>query len=203
VIKVYHSPRARSVRVIWLLEELGVPYELETMLLGQEAIKSERYRRVHPMSKVPAIEDGDVTLFESGAIVEYLLERHGEGRLQPAVGTFERALYLQWFHFGEATALPPLGDITQHSFLRPESERIPPVVEDGKRRAALVLDTLEQGLTGKSYLCGDAFTAADIMTGYAVSLMSLLGLLGDAHPTVAAYFARLQERPALQTALTT
>jgi glutathione S-transferase len=135
MIIVHHAPKARSVRVVWLLEELGVPYQVKPVALSGESLRSDEHLKVHPLGKVPAIQDGDVTMIESGAIVEYLIERYGNGRLAPAPGTPARAQYLQWLHFGEATCLPPLSDLVQHSFLRPEAERIPAMVPDAQARA--------------------------------------------------------------------
>ena len=200
MIKLYHAPKTRSVRVLWLLEELGLPYDLVVMPFTQEALKSAEFLRVNPCGALPAIEDGDVTMFESGAILEYVLERYGNGRLAPPPGTPARARYLQWVHFGEASLLPPLGDIAQHAIFRPEAERIPAMVADGRRRATAKLDVLEQALSGSPYLCGEAFTAADIMVGYGVALTRLLGVLGDGHPRVGAYLARLEKRPPFQKA---
>jgi glutathione S-transferase len=188
------------VRVLWLLEELGLPYELALTPFTQEALKSPEFLRVNPCGRLPALEDGDVAMFESGAIVEYVLERYGAGRLAPPPGTPPRARYLQWLHFGEATLLPPLGDIAQHTLLRPAAERIAAVAEDGRRRAGTTLDVLEHALAATPYLCGEAFTAADIMVGYGVALTKLLGVLGADHPRVRAYLGRLEARPAMQKA---
>jgi glutathione S-transferase len=201
VIRIYHSPRARSAQVVWICEELGIPYELETMAFTPENLKSERYLRINPMGKIPTITDGDLTLFESGGIVEYLVERYGEGRLAPPPGSPERGRYLQWLHFGEGSLMPPLGDIARHTIFLPEADRIPAVVEDAKRRAAVVLGGLADGLAGRLYLCGDEFTAADVTVGYGVGLMRLFGLIGERHAEVAAYADRLKARPALQKAL--
>ena len=200
MIKLYHASKTRSVRVLWLLEELGVPYELAPMAFTQEALKSPAFLRVNPCGSLPAIEDGDVVMFESGAIVEYLLERYGNGRLAPPAGSPARARYLQWLHFGEASLLPPLGDIAQHAMFRPEAERIPAMVADGRRRAAAKLDVLEQALAGSAYLCGAELTAADVMVGYGVAIAALLGVVGDQHPSLRAYLARLETRPAFQKA---
>lgn len=201
MIKLYHSPRTRSVRIYWLLEELGLPYQLETVDFSPEALKSPEYLQVHPLGKVPSIQDGELTMFESGAIVEYVLERYGAGRLAPPVGSPARAAYLQWLHFAEATAMPPVADIAQHTFIKPESERIPAVVADARNRAATVLGVLEQSLTGKQFLLGSEFSAADVMMGYALLLTKWFGLLTDQYPNVAAYLERLEQRPALQKAL--
>jgi len=200
MITLYHSPRSRSIRVFWLLEELGLPYELKTVEFTPESLKGPEYLKVHPLGKVPALQDDGVTMFESGAIVEYLLEKYGKGRLAPAPGTTARAPFLQWVHFGEATALPPLADIVQHTFLRPEAERIPAIADDGRARMAGVLDVLDKSLAGKQYLLGDEFTAADVMVGYALYLAKMLGLLSDKHPNLLAYMGRLEKRPAFQKA---
>ena len=200
MIVVHHAPKARSVRVVWLLGELGVPHEVRTVGLAREALQSPEHLRVHPLGKVPAIEDGDVVMFESGAIVEFLLERYGAGRLAPAPGTPERAAYLQWLHFGEATCLPPLSDLVQHTFLRPEAERIPAVVPDAQARTAAWMDVVDRALAERPWIAGDRFTAADVMVGYAVALAGLLGLVGSARPHLAAYLDRIRERPAFRTA---
>lgn len=201
MIKLYHSPRTRSVRIYWLLEELGLPYQVETVAFNPEALKSPEYMKVHPLGKVPSIQDGELTMFESGAIVEYILETYGKGRLAPRVGTPARAAYLQWLHFAEATAMPPVADIAQHTFIKPESERIPAVVADAHKRAATVLGVLEGALTGKQFLLGSEFSAADVMMGYALLLAKWFGLLTDQYPNVAAYLERLEQRPGLQKAL--
>lgn len=201
MLKLYHSPRTRSVRIYWLLEELGVPYELETLAFTPETLKTAAYLKVHPLGKLPAIQDGDVAMFESGAILEYILEKYGDGRLAPAPGSPARGAFLQWVHFAEATAMPPLADIAQHMLFKPEAERIPAVVADGQARVAAVLATLEQSLSGKQYLLGSEFTGADIMMGYSLLLVKWFGLLTPEHPNVTAYLARLEQRPALQRAL--
>jgi len=200
VIKLYHASKTRSVRVLWLLEELGVRYELALIPFTQDALKSAAFLRVNPCGSLPAIEDGEVAMFESGAIVEYVLERYGNGRLAPPIGSPARARYLQWLHFGEASLLPPLGDIAQHAMFRPEAERIPAMVVDGRRRAVAKLDVLEQALAGSAYLCGEELTAADVMVGYGVAIAALLGVVGDQHPNLRAYLARLETRPAFQKA---
>ncbi len=95
-MKLYFAPDSRAVRVAWLLEELGLEYELERFKLGDRAMREETYRKVHPIGRVPALEDGDVHLFESGAIVEYLLARHGNGQLRPGSDSADIPVYLQW-----------------------------------------------------------------------------------------------------------
>jgi glutathione S-transferase len=200
VITIYHVPASRSVRVRWLLEELGVDYRLETLSLTDGSLKTPEYLAKNPLGKVPTLEDDGVAIFESGAIVEYLLERYGRGRMAPAPGSPERPTFLQWLHWAEASFMPPLGEIVQHSFLRPESERIPGVVADARRRLGRLLDVLEKELTGRDTLLPSGFSAADVMQGYGIQLAKLLGQLPADRPRVGAYLERLAARPAFQKA---
>lgn len=199
-IRIYHVPRTRSIRVIWLCEELGLPYEIVPVDFTPAFRSSPEWRRLSPTGKVPVMADDDFTMFESGAMVQYLLERYGEGRLEPAPGTAERAHYLQWCWFAEATLARPLGDMVHHTWIKPEEERIPAVVEDAKARALLCLDGLEEALDPGPYLLGEVFTAADIMTGYSLFLAGRLGLLGDERPRVQAYQTCLSERDGFRKA---
>jgi glutathione S-transferase len=198
MVKLYHAQFTRSIRILWLLEELGIPYELATV-----AFKPPRhsFEQDTPTGKFPAIEDDGVVLFESGAILEYLIEKYGRGRLAPAVGSPDRGPYLQWVHFAEATAFPPIGDIARHSMFLPEAERIPQVAADARVRARNALDVLERALAGKEYLVGGALSGADIMMGYFLMAARMFGAVGSEHPNVAAYWERLAERPGFKKAL--
>lgn len=197
MITLYHAPMSRSLRVRWLLEELAIPYKLETRNLGQ--LKTPDYLAVHPLGKVPAIVEDGLVMFESGAIVQYLLEKYGDGRLEPKVGSPERPAFLQWLHFAESTLTPPLGEIAQHTLIRPEAERIPAVVPDAAKRAGNALGVVERALAGRSWLLPE-FSAADVMMGYSVALANFMKLVTDATPNVKAYLARCQARPAFQKA---
>ena len=197
MITLVHVPFSRSLRVRWLLEELGLPYRLETR--GFRELKTPEHLALHPLGKVPALVDGDVVLFESGAILQHLLERYGEGRLEPKPGTRERSLYWQWFHYAEASVTPPLGLIVRHTLLLPEAERIPAVAEQARAQAAQMLAPVERALEGRSWLLPEP-SAADVMMGYSVKLASLLGVLG-ASPNLTAYLARCEERPAYRRAV--
>jgi glutathione S-transferase len=197
MIKLYHAPRTRSIRVLWLLEELDLPRELVTIEYQPPATP---FAQRTPSGKFPTLEDGETVMFESGAIVEYLLECYGQGRLGPRAGEPGRGVFLQWLHFAEATLLPPLIEILRHTLLKPEAERIPAVVADAKVRAAVTLGVLERALQDREYLLGADFSAADIMMGYGVQWAAAMGLLGDT-PNLRAYHERLSSRPALQKAL--
>jgi len=205
VITIYHVPRTRSARIIWLCEELDLPYEVVAVDFSPEYRKSAEWRRLNPIGKVPALTDLDAegnpfTMIESGAMVHYILERYGEGRLQPPVGSPESALFLQWSWFAEASLARPLGDMVHHRILKPEPERIPAVVEDGRERAEICLDAIEAALEGRDYLMGSELTAADIMMGYSLALAQRLDVLDDRYPKLLAYMSRLEARPGFRIA---
>jgi glutathione S-transferase len=195
MLRIYHAPLMRSIRIIWLAEELGLPYEIER--LTPEQRRGPAFRALHPQGKIPVIEDGPFTMFESCAIMQYLLDRYGEGRLQPEPGTSEAAAYQQWLWFAEASFARPLGDMAQHTIIRPEAERMPAVVEDGRARASQCLAAVEARLGGRTYLGGDAFTAADIAMGWTLMLARHFGVLTPATaPTTARYLDHIGARPA-------
>jgi glutathione S-transferase len=199
VIELHHSPLSRSVRILWLLEELGLPYELHTAELEPPAPKP--FAQKTPTGKVPTLEDEGVTMFESGAIVEYILEKYGRGRLAPEVGSPLRGPFLQWLHFAEATLFPGLGNIAWHTRFKQDAETLADAIRDYRTWAEAGLDSLERQLAGKEFVLGAEFSGADIMLGYSLLVAKAFGVLGESHPAVNAYLTRLLERPALRKAL--
>ncbi len=198
-LKLYHAPNTRSVRIVWLLEELGLPYTLERYKLGDPAMRTAEYRAVHPLGRVPVLEDGDVRLYESGAIVQYLLARYGEGRLAPAMDSPQFAPYLQWLHYAEGMLMPPVNTIVVETVLLPEEKRNAENVERAKRLLQRMLGVVEQALGDDEHLAG-AFSAADIMTGHACWVAArLVGDISD-KPRLQAYIERVTARPAFQRA---
>lgn len=200
-MKLYHVPGSRSARVLWLLLELNLPHEVERLSMADGSLRSPEYLAIHPLGRVPALEDEGTTFYESGAIVQYLLERYGKGRLEPSVGSRDRARYLQWFHWGEATLLPPIVTMNAHRFALPEKDRSEKAIDVAQRQLARIFGVLEQALEGRSYLVGDDFTAADLMVGYGVTLAKLVGELPDDLPAVHAWLSRLADRSAYAAAL--
>jgi glutathione S-transferase len=197
MIKLYHAPLTRSVRIYWLLEELGISYELETVPFQSGTIP---FGQSTPAGKLPAIQDGDLTMFESGGILEYIIERYGNGRLAPPVGSPLRGPYLQWVHFAEATAFPPLGNLAWHVFFKKDAESVPSAIADYRRWAAAALQVVETALARREYLLENGFSGADIMMGFTLMCARLLGALTDGFPNATAYLRRLEARPAFQKA---
>jgi len=198
MIKLYHAPRTRSVRVVWLLEELGLPYELQPVVFQPP---TKTFSQSTPLGKLPVLEDGAITMCESGAIVQYILERYAAGRLQPALDSPERGPFLQWIHFAEGTAYPPLGTIVWHTFYKGHADTMPLVIEDAHERAHSALSFLDEQLGDRQHLLDSGFSAADVMMGFTLAAASLLGVLDDRYPHLGPYFQRLQQRPAFQKAL--
>jgi glutathione S-transferase len=199
MLKLWYAPRTRAVRVVWLLEELGLPYVLERVEFAPTA--DAFFIQKTPLGKLPVLEDGEVLMCESGAILEYVLERYGEGRLAPPVGSPARAAFLQWLHFAESTAFPPLGNVVWLTRYREDSARFAELVDAQRARAASGFEFVEQQLGGKAWLLGDVFTAADIMMGFTLVAARLLGVLDQRFPALLAYQERLSARPALQRTL--
>jgi len=199
-ITIYHVSGTRSMRVIWLCYELDIPCKVETIDFAKKFRASPGWRAKSPTGKVPAMDDGALTMFESGAMVQYLLDRYGKGQLQPESGTPAGALYLQWCWFAEATFARPLGDIAQHTLVREEKDRIQAVVADGQQRSRTCLEAIEAAVQDSHYLLG-RFTAADIMMGYSLMLAEKFGLITEDLPATEAYFARLKDRQGYQYAV--
>lgn len=199
MIDIYHVAGTRSLRVIWLCEELALSYRAIAVDFSAEYRASAEWRLLNPVGKVPVLKDGDLTMFESGAMVQYLLDRYGEGRLQPQPGAPDHARYLQWCWFAESTFARPLGEIVNHRRAFPDAP-IPAVLAEMADRAALCLDAVAAATSGRDYLLGEEFTAADVMTGY--SLLLADRLVPERMPEgVQPYWQRLRARPAFQRAL--
>lgn len=198
-MKLYFAPSSRAVRIAWLLEELGLAYDLERFTLGDRAMREAGYRAVHPIGRVPALEDGDVVLHESGAIVEYLLARHGNGRLRPAEGDAEFPNYLQWLHYCEGMIMPQINVIMVETVFLPPDRRSEVHVKRAQKLLNQMLGAVEAHMAGRDYLAGE-FSGADVMTGHAVMASAGLGADMSDKPNLGAYVERLSARPAYQKA---
>ena len=213
MITVHHLNNSRSQRVLWLLEELGLEYEIKryqrdakTMLAPPEL------RQVHPLGKSPVISDGDLTLAESGAIVEYLADTYGAGRLAPAHRTPERLRYSYWMHFAEGTAMPPL--LLKLIFDRIEKAPAPFFVRPitraiaNRAKSSFVqpnidrnLDFMEAELGKREWFVGNTFTAADVQMSFPLEGAAARGGLDARRPGLMAFLERIHARPAYARAL--
>ncbi len=195
-------PGTRSIRIIWLCGELDVPLQVETIARFDADFKaSPDWRAKSPTGKVPVFEDGDLVIYESGAIMQYLLAKYDDGKLVPPLNSEDGAMYLQWCWFAEATFTRPLGDISQNRFIKAPQDRIPEVIPDAKNRALLCVEAIDAALGKNEYLVACGFTAADIMTAYSLLLGQRLEVFSDEYPNVNRYLRLLLKRPALQRAV--
>lgn len=201
-MKIYHAPNTRSVRIVWLFEELGLPYDIERLKLGDPRMRAPEYLKVHPLGRVPALVDGDTTIVESGAIVEYVLAKYGNGRLVPRVSSPDFARYLQWLHYAEGMIMPPVNIIVVETVLLPPERRNQVNAGRAVKLLSRMLTAVDVGLQGREFLAGE-FSGADIMAGHACTVARRLGADVSDKPNVAAYIERLNARPAMQRAWAT
>jgi glutathione S-transferase len=193
-LTLYYVPKTRSSRPRWILEEIGVPYEL--VRLEPADTKKAVYLAVHPLGKVPALVDDGVTLFESAALCLYLADKYGDGKLSPAPGTSERGLYYQWILFAMASIEPHLSRFNE---LRAASNGDAAEREREAKSARDHLGVVERALAGHEFIVGDRFTAADVVLASVCSWAKLLGLT-EGLPECDAYARRLLARPAAKRA---
>lgn len=198
-MKLYYAQNSRAVRIAWLLEELELPYVIEKFSLGDKAMREPTYRKIHPMARVPSLEDGDASIFESGAIVQYVLARYGDGKLSPEVTSKDFPKYLQWLHYCEGMIMPPINTIVVETILLPPERRSEANAKRAQKLLNQMLGAVEQHMEGLEFLAG-AFSGADIMTGHAVIMSGRLGGDLSDKPNLQAYADRLMARPALQKA---
>jgi glutathione S-transferase len=214
MLTVHHLDNSRSQRVLWLLEELAVPYEIKhyrrdpkTMLAPPEL------KQVHPLGKSPVVTDGDATLAESGAVIEYIVGRYGNGRLLPADGTPERLRYTYWLHYAEGSAMSPLllklifdriakGPVP--FFAKPVVRGIVDNVMGGFVGPQLKthIDHMEAALVRSTWFVGEQFSAADIQMSFPVEVAKeRAGVEPGTRPKMCAFLERIHARPAYQRAL--
>jgi glutathione S-transferase len=200
MVTVYHAPQTRSLRVLWTLEELGLAADRRPVKFPPRQHQPD-YVALNPAGTVPVMVDGAVTMAESVAICEYVVERHGPSPLAVAPGEPSRADYLQWLWYGEGTLTLPVSVILRLGRIQGAEAAVAPVLAEARETFAARLAALERRLEAGEHLAAGRFTLADISCGYALYLAGLRKLDSLFGPRVAAYLARLQARPAYQRAL--
>ena len=213
MLTLHHLEHSRSQRILWLLEELGVEYAIEKYSRDTEtSLAPKELEAVHPLGKSPVITDGDMTVAESGAIIEYLVAKYGDGRLVPPDDTPERMAYTYWLHYAEGTFAPlmllsvvmmKIENAPVPFFIKPVTRRIVQMVRSGylgdttKRN----LDFMELSLDASTWFCGDELTAADMQMSFAVEAAAARANLGENYPNLAAFLDRIHALPAYRIAL--
>lgn len=198
MLRLYFAPLTRSIRIKWLLEELGLEHEIIPRKFDPAA---DRAGQETPSGRYPVLYDGDTMLSESGAVVQYVLEKFGNGRLQPAIGSPERAAYLYWFHNSEASAAVPINQYVGLAVYGGETDKYDEMIARARQGADHMLATVEATIKGRSFLVGNSLSGADIMMGFTLWSARMLKLLDVRHPESFRYLGELKARPAFAKAL--
>jgi glutathione S-transferase len=185
-----------------MLEELGLSYDIEVLPFDSAAFDSSDCIQLEGRGRVPVLVIDAVTMYESVPIVQYLLDHYADGRLEPPRDSNEYGVFLRWMTFGEETLMGPVSKIARNAYALPPSERDPAVLELGKARLRHFAATLEEALAKHAHLCGDEFSAADVVVGYSLYAAERGGGLPDDYPKLRAYYDRLTARPAFEKATT-
>ncbi|WP_198084121.1 glutathione S-transferase family protein [Variovorax sp. E3] len=200
MITLYHCMSARSFRPLWMLEELGLPYELK-MLPFPPRVMARSYLKMNPLGTVPLLVDGTTRMTESAAICQYLCASSAPNTLQVLSDAHDFGAFLNFLHFGEATLTFPQTLVLRYARFEPEHRRQPGVADDYAKWFLARLRILESHLSSHEFLCADRFTAADVSVGYALMLGDYLDLSESFTSSVTAYWKRLQQRTAYQHAM--
>lgn len=195
---MYFAPNSRAVRTVWLLEEIGLSYELERFTLGQKEMRGPEYTKINQNGRVPTLIDGEVTINESTAIAQYLGAKYAT-ELVPDSDSANFAPYLQWLHYAEGMIMPPINNFVVETILLPPDRRNPEIAARALKLLNRVLGAAEQHMAGREFLAGD-FTIADTVTGHAVVVSRRLGADFNQLPNLSAYADRIEARPAFKAA---
>jgi len=200
MLKLHHAPNSRAGRILWLLEELELPYEINSMKFHPSDLKSDEHRSRHPLGRIPVLEDEEVIIYESGAIVEYILARHAPGKLKPAITSKLFPSYLQWFHYCEGMVMPAMNTIVVQTIILPEERRNAEILGQAQRLLSKSLIPVNESLENKKYLIGD-FSAVDIMLGHSLYMSKKLKCVNEKLINILNYLSRIEARPCFQKAI--
>lgn len=201
MLTIYHSPLSRSMRVVWLCEELNIAYRVVSLEMFSAAMQEPEYLEISPLGKVPAIDDNGFVLWETTAIMEYLVAKYSDGSLIPPRDTPSGAKTIQWMDYGENPLTVVMGEIVAHGGALPEERRIPALVERGQSVAVDYVNVVEQALGDHSYILPEGFTAADIMLGFGLNIAMYLGYVDENTPRCKVYLEHLMGRSSYQRAV--
>jgi len=199
-MKLYFAPNSRAVRIAWLLEELELSYEIEKYTVGDKALRTPEYYKIHPMGRVPVLEDNKVKIYESGAIVEYLLARYGKGRFQPKIEEPNFPDYLQWLHYAEGSIMQQINSIVVETILLPPERKNEVNVARALKLLRIALMNVDERLNDRDYLAGN-FSGADIMTGHSCYAAKRLNIDISEMDNLSKYIDRLSNRKAFKKAI--
>ena len=200
MLKLHFCSNSRAQRIMWLLEELKLQYNLNKIKFHPSELKSDNHRQRHPLGRVPVLEDNDIIIYESGAIVEYIIARHSNGNLKPKVDDALFPAYLQWFHYCEGMVMPPMNTIVVHTLILPEERRNEEVLRQAKNLLTKALKPVDQLLEKNKYLI-NKFSGVDFMLGHSLFMSNKLNCVSDELKNIKRYLNLISERESFQKAI--
>ena len=200
MLKLHFCSNSRAERILWLLEELKIDYNLNKIKFHPAELKSDEHRKRHPLGRVPVLEDNDIVIYESGAIIEYLIARHSDGKLKPEANEVDFPQYLQWFHYCEGMIMPPMNTIVVHTLILPEERRNEEVLRQAKNLITKALNPVNDLLEKNKYLIGP-FSGVDFMLGHALYMSNRLNCVNDDMKNIKRYLELINTLDSFQKAI--
>ncbi len=201
MLTLHFSSNTRSQRVLWLLEELKLPYNLNKIKFHPSELKSEEHRKRHPLGRVPVLEDKEIIIYESGAIIEYIIAKYDNMDLKPNVENKLFPSYLQWFHYCEGMVMPPMNTIVVHSIILPPERRNPEVLRQAQNLLKKSILPVDELLSENKFLISDKVSGVDFMLGHALFMSDSLKCVSDDMKNIKRYLELIKNQEAFKKAL--
>ena len=202
MLKLHFCSNSRAQRVLWLLEELDLQYQLNKIKFHPSELKSEEHRRRHPLGRVPVLEDNDVMIYESGAIIEYIIAKYDKIGLKPSVDDILFPIYLQWYHYCEGMVMPPMNSIVVHTMILPPERRDPEVLRQAKNLLTKSILPIDELLKNNKYLIGEKISGVDFMLGHALFMADKLKCVNEDMGNIKKYLELVNSLKSFQKAVT-
>tara|TARA_B100000029_G_scaffold417303_1_gene421877 strand:- start:256 stop:867 length:612 start_codon:yes stop_codon:yes gene_type:complete len=203
MLTLHFSSNTRSQRVLWLLEELNLSYELNNIKFHPSELKSEEHRKRHPLGRVPVLEDNDVTIYESGAIIEYIIAKYDSKGLKPSVDDKLFPSYLQWYHYCEGMVMPPMNAIVVHTLILPPERRDPEVLRQAKNLLTKSILPVDSLLDKNKFLIRDEISGVDFMLGHSLFMANNLKCVGDDMKNIIRYLELIKSLKSFDKSINT
>ena len=203
MLTLHFCSNSRAQRVLWLLEELKLSYNLNKIKFHPSELKSDEHRKRHPLGRVPVLEDDDITIFESGAIIDYIIEKYDNRNLKPSVESRNFPNYLQWYHYCEGMVMPPMNTVVVHTLILPEDRRDPEVLRQAKNLLTKSIMPVNQLLTENKFLIGDKISGVDFMLGHSLYMADKLRCINEDMSSIHRYVKLINSLETFQKAINT
>ena len=203
MLTLHFCSNSRSQRVLWTLEELKLPYTLNKIKFHPSELKSEEHKKRHPLGRVPVLEDNDITLFESGAIIDYLIEKYDESGLKPSIENKLFPTYLQWYHYCEGMVMPPMNSIVVHTLILPVDRRDPEVLRQAKNLLTKSIIPINELLSENTFLIGQNISGVDFMLGHSLYMANKLNCVNEDMTNIHEYLKLINNLDSFQKAINT